>query len=144
MNTEEFMTSKATMVVAVWVLTFSLPASAGKWHKATAETQEAAMRAATAKAKQRASKKGTCYKPAWTKQVIATKPCNTTPAGIQCWATSADEYQTCSNGKHGWLRPSGGDGWALPALPIYPDLPSLPRPRPAPVCTPNDASQGRC
>ena len=136
--------NKKSIIATACAFTLSLPAVAGTWHSATAPTQEVAMQEATAAAKARASRKGTCYKPAWIKQVIAEKPCTTTPNGVQCWATSANRYGSCKKGKHGWLSASRPDGWALPPVPIYPDFPSIPRPKPAPSCTPKDASQGRC
>ncbi|WP_294913451.1 hypothetical protein [Sulfuricurvum sp. UBA5598] len=103
------------------------PAFAGEWHSAIKSTQEEAMQAATEHAKKRAKNKGTCYKPAWTKQVVKSKPCGKVDGGVRCWATSANHYGSCKNGKEGWLSAGNpNDGWSIPPIPIYPELPSIP------------------
>jgi hypothetical protein len=124
------------LMVAVAASLIASPAVAGKWHSATKPTQEEAMRAATKLAKDRAKKKRTCYKPAWIEQVTSTKPCRKAPGGVTCWATSANEPGSCENGKYGWLSPGPVIVYEIPPIPVYPELPSLPRPRNASASMP--------
>lgn len=117
------------LLIAVFLVSFSSYGFAGDWHEATKPTQEEAMREATRLAIKEAKRENTCYKPAWAKQVVKSKKrrCTKVNNGVKCWATSANEYGSCENGKHGWLYAnSPAPVWQTPQIPIYPELPKLP------------------
>lgn len=86
------------------------------------------MRIATTEAKNRAKRKNTCYKPAWIEQVRGERPCKAVTGGVQCWATSANQYGSCNNGRAGWLSPNPPESypWSQGVMvPVYPNLPTL-------------------
>jgi hypothetical protein len=124
--------------IAFILLTNSYSAYAGVWHEATAPTQEEAMQKATDAARERATNKKTCFKPAWTKQVVQEKPCAQVIGGVRCWATSANPHGSCNGGRYGWLAYNINEtkrSWAGKTA-VYPSLPSSFEPTPLPQTLP--------
>lgn len=138
---------KRTPVLAgVVIMVLTSNAFAGVWFEETRPDQDAAMKAVTDIARASASRKQTCFKPAWAKEVKAARPCVAVTGGVQCSATVASRNGSCNNG-NGWLRPgSRADGFSLPPMvPIYPDLPtSLPKPPERKPCRADDPYSGPC
>ncbi len=98
------------------LLLLATVAEAGVITRTTAPTQEQAMDLATLAAKKIASKKGTCYKPAWT-----VNECTAVTGGVTCRADTASEYGSCQKGKHGWLSPGAPHKPPLSfSVPVYP------------------------
>jgi len=88
-------------------------AAASTWHWAQASTKEDAMAAATAEAQAKATRKGTCYKPA-----VTLDKCRQTADGFSCRADSADIRGTCL----AW------DDWVPMPVRLLPAAPAAPFP----------------
>ena len=96
--------------VLALILLPTTPAIAGKIHRATAPTLEAAAKAAQNAARDRAKSKKTCYRP------VEEKKCKKVTGGFRCQAASANHWGSCQ--KKGYIWFERGREWTLGPIPI--------------------------